>query len=121
MFPPHITVCYLEELSFNDIISKLQNTKKFNIRFTKLNNEKKYTYYVPNNLKNIHNILKIFIKNIYAVPKKGFHMSLMYNGNKDNIKTLKNYLPLSIPVTKLYIMKETDNEWKKVKTIFLND
>ena len=119
IFPPHITVCYLENIQLIDIISNLQNTKKFSVRFNELNNKYKYTYYTPNNLKSIHNIIKKFITNIYALPKKGFHMSLMYKVNKEHLKILNKNLPLSISVNKIFIMKELNAEWKNVKTIFL--
>ena len=122
---PHITVCYIKNISLTEIEKKLSRIKKFKITFNDIDVMKRKTSYKIKNTSKLDSIFKIFLPNILAIPSEGYHMSIMYNPksvNKTIFNQLKNKLPKDINVNKITIMgqKTKKDDWKKIKTIFLN-
>ena len=83
-YEPHVTICYLNNISLEEINQKLRGIKKFKIDSSSMTVIKKTTLYKINNNKNINTILSLFANNISAIPSKGFHMSIMYSPTKLN-------------------------------------
>ena len=120
-YPMHLTLGYSNQIYIDSIIDRLNKIKKFKIVINQITIKNKQVILVPNT-KLIFKLLYKIAELIKKLPKSGFHITIANKGKLNLIQTkIKNEIdfPFNLEITKLWIMKKTNDKWSRYKTIFL--
>lgn len=127
--PPHITLGYIDSLEGcdKDIFKQLAQCNPEPIVFEQWKHTKSFIGLIPKNVDEIERIINPFKKYINAGPRGGYHMSIAYRPESqelDPIAFKKAHelisIPLSCKIKEIRFTRYSKGEWIKFKSILFD-